>query len=773
MSKDKEGRSMNSDMNFLADGIARAQNLTDEQKEAVKNKFNELNEESSTPEAPTRFPDPTKQINESIFRIQKNSSTIIKKYVIGSGANIVYCLSVIAIIYGISGIFEPIWEKRDTLFDKFMCTSAMALYEIALFAVISLLVILRKSIDDAVSLMIYVAMFIVGTGIGVDSISNDGKEVSLVAALAFMLLSGAKIFLMRQKLLFDFSRYLVAGTMIVLVWNFFMSPVMAFIISDDPAIKDILRNVWLGGWLVLLAGGVAMFAGAMATPSGESLGKDKDRQFLFSRGMAWLFSLVLFLGAVVHQTTVAYVFEFKYAAGDFIPVIILFALLQIELLRNYGKKAGVTEVLVSLVPLAAIGILVLNGKFLAGSLLGPAFFWNPAVLFLIAGASLAYVFWKNGDYNYIYLAVPYVLGAILTAGITVHVPADLNWKLFGALLTAAVLFSGIYFRSIILCVIGSTLLAIGVGVWNPSHEALTGIGFSFPSTVFLLWGVSMIIISMFFNDRFPAIVAFCAASVAMIASFAAAGSTAYVLISSAVFLGLAIAYMIRCGIIPVAVLLGIPVLHGIFLLLKEFNYWHYVILSFVLLGVGAVISVLSKPRKEKPAPEKADPAKPAQTSIFSKNLNVWEVLLFVFLFFVFVGMFMPPVNCSREKARRISCTSNLKQIGLAIRMYSQENKECFPPYDGARGLEMLRSGGYLENVRMYTCPSTTDTIPDNNEITDDNCSYGYRGGLNESTSIDTAVVWDKPHNHKKYGNVLFCDGHASGFAGTNWRENIK
>ncbi len=739
--------------------------LSDEQKQKVKEVF------ASSGLIPVKK-DP---MEEWFDGFKRRFADLFMKYVIGSGANIVYCLSVIAIIYGISGIFEPIWEKRDTFFDKFMCTSAMGLYEIALFAVISLLVFMRKSIDDAVSLMIYVAMFIVGTGIGVDSISNDGKEYSLLAALAFMLLSGAKIFLMAKKLSFDFSRYLVAGTLIVLVWNFFMSPVMAFIISDDPAIKLILRNVWLCGWVVLLAGGVAMFAGALLTPTGESLAKDKDKQFLFTRGMAWLFSIALFLGAVVHQTTVAYVFEFKYAAGDFAPVVILFALLQIELLRNYGKKPGVTEALVSLVPFSAIGLLVLNGKFLAGSLIGPAFFWHPAVLFLIAGASLAYVFWKNGNYNFIYLALPYVLGAILTAGISVHVPADLNWKLFGGLFTAAVLFCGIYFRSIILCVLGSSLLVIGTGVWNTSYEALTGIGFSFPSTCFLLWGVAMIIISMFFNDRFPAIVAFAAATVAMIASFAAASSTAYVLISSAVFLVITIVYLIRCGVVPVAVLLGIPVLHGVFLILKDFSYWDYVILSFVLLGVGAAISVLSRPRKERPAPEKPDPSKPAQPSIFSKNLNVWEVLLFIFLFFVFVGMFMPGTcgGSSREKARRISCASNLKQIGLALRMYSQENKECFPPYDGAKGLEMLRRGGYLENVKMYTCPSTTDTIPDNNEITDQNCSYCYRGGLTESASVDSALVWDKPNNHVKYGNILFADGHAAGFAGVNWMQEIK
>ena len=125
-------------------------------------------------------------------------------------------------------------------------------------------------------------------------------------------------------------------------------------------------------------------------------------------------------------------------------------------------------------------------------------------------------------------------------------------------------------------------------------------------------------------------------------------------------------------------------------------------------------------------------------------------------------------DAEQESKNRQTCINNLKQIGLGTRMYSQEHNERFPSGDGAKGLEELRAGGYLENPKMYTCPSTSDSISVGSEITDDNCSYGYKGGLTESTSVDTPLAWDKPKNHKDYGNVLFVDGHAQGYSGEEW-----
>lgn len=131
---------------------------------------------------------------------------------------------------------------------------------------------------------------------------------------------------------------------------------------------------------------------------------------------------------------------------------------------------------------------------------------------------------------------------------------------------------------------------------------------------------------------------------------------------------------------------------------------------------------------------------------------------------IMAGMLLPALSMSREKARRISCASNMKQIGLGLRMYSSDHDEMFPAPDGAAGLELLRQEGYLENPRIYACPSADGvTAPTGQPLTEETVSYIYFGGMSEADSVDLPLVIDKPDNHQKYVNVLYIDGHVSGY----------
>ncbi|OGV48847.1 MAG: hypothetical protein A2017_14305 [Lentisphaerae bacterium GWF2_44_16] len=144
------------------------------------------------------------------------------------------------------------------------------------------------------------------------------------------------------------------------------------------------------------------------------------------------------------------------------------------------------------------------------------------------------------------------------------------------------------------------------------------------------------------------------------------------------------------------------------------------------------------------------------------------------LLIVFAISLFPEIGGARKYPRRISCASNLKSISIALRQYALDYDGYFPPYDDAAGLEILRKNSYLDDYKIYTCPSTDTKIPLSGQpLREENVSYHYKGGYTEKDSSDLAILWDKDGNHTKYGNILFLDGHVMGYSGADWKKNIR
>src|SRR4029078_5566189 len=70
---------------------------------------------------------------------------------------------------------------------------------------------------------------------------------------------------------------------------------------------------------------------------------------------------------------------------------------------------------------------------------------------------------------------------------------------------------------------------------------------------------------------------------------------------------------------------------------------------------------------------------------------------------ILAAMLLPALSSAKEKARRIVCVNNLKQLLTAMSVYADSNDGQFPPRMGPFWPERLRSD--YEVLKILKCPS--------------------------------------------------------------------
>jgi prepilin-type N-terminal cleavage/methylation domain-containing protein/prepilin-type processing-associated H-X9-DG protein len=178
-----------------------------------------------------------------------------------------------------------------------------------------------------------------------------------------------------------------------------------------------------------------------------------------------------------------------------------------------------------------------------------------------------------------------------------------------------------------------------------------------------------------------------------------------------------------------------------------------------------------------------------------------ELLIVIAIIALLAGILFPVFAQARAKAHQTTCTSNLRQIGLAIAMYRDDWNYYVSAYQGRTAWLEVDHGKqglidpYLRNEGVRQCPSRrvayarycingwygtvfghTETSPQGqpesavprpsttllvweHQVPFPFCNRGQRGGTSDEPDPAQGIShWDSSHNGGF--NALWCDGHV-------------
>jgi prepilin-type processing-associated H-X9-DG protein len=130
---------------------------------------------------------------------------------------------------------------------------------------------------------------------------------------------------------------------------------------------------------------------------------------------------------------------------------------------------------------------------------------------------------------------------------------------------------------------------------------------------------------------------------------------------------------------------------------------------------------------------------------------------------IMMSILLPSLSRARETAKRVQCASNLRQIGQAILLYSNDHKGAYPPDLGT----LIKTEDITAQV--FVCPDTGKSPPPNMQPDEaaawvnQNSDYVYVGAnMTQQTANPQAVVcYEHDADHGRDGmNMLFGDGHV-------------
>jgi prepilin-type N-terminal cleavage/methylation domain-containing protein len=208
------------------------------------------------------------------------------------------------------------------------------------------------------------------------------------------------------------------------------------------------------------------------------------------------------------------------------------------------------------------------------------------------------------------------------------------------------------------------------------------------------------------------------------------------------------------------------------------------------------------------------------------NIKTWtgftliELLVVIAIIAILAAMLLPALSKAKQRAWSISCNSNLRQIGLGLGMFADDNSDLFPKsgasilwnpadYNSSSNGWMQQIYSYVGNTNVYRCPGNVqlpaenqspfnyfngvraafvtvngfaavkqsaiafssayvlsgDTIDNSEYFNVDDCDKDDYSQNCVGGQISPGIKWVQWQAHYKGQNILFADSHTKWFKG--------